>query len=493
MAVTTEIIGNQVYRLTIDGKDYLGIQVPAYPRSIAGQTQDSRKERGWLVVGSRAEPWEVGGRIEHEGKIYAYGPYHEVHSLSNMPIPDPKAAVARIASFVLALAALKQRDFTSTGLLPDALVVDPDAGFLFLPQAIIESIHEAQTEPERLESFDRFHHPDLKNERDLCFSIGVVLYRILTGSDPFVGDTSEELHERMRKQKVVPPRLHKPELRAEVSQTIVRALDPSESFDISDWQSSLDAWSREGLFEEISTKERGSVEREERRAKRSSDVRFNRRVFLRRNWRKLAIVGAVVILIGAVGGTMLKSAFKPRITVGMSPEQVVSLFYSSMTKLDNQAMQDCVIDGAGKSQINETTNLFVISRVQKGYGGMSANISAQQWLDQGKPKFTHAVFIFGVANLKITKEAQGVYTASYEKWQPAQTASSAQSSDSGPKPLWVQGFNMVDTVHLKNEGKFWAIDKIANVQNNPISPPVLVGEASAPSRPGAGNATPSAQ
>ncbi len=447
---------------------------------MAGRTEDSRKERGWRVVGSLVEPWEVGGRIEHEGQIYAYGPYHEVDSLSDILIADPEPAVVRLASFVLAVATLKQRDIGSSSLLPDALLVDRDGGFLFLPQLIIDSIHDAQTEAERLESFDRFHHPDLKNERDICFSVGVMLYRIVTGSFPFVGDTSEELHERMRRQRVLPPRLHNPELRAEVSQTIVRALDPSEGFDISDWQSSLEACSGEGLFQEISAEERESVQREKRRAKRSSDGRFNRRVFLRRNWRKLAIVGAVVILVGAVGGTMLKGALKPRITVGMAPEQVVSLFYSSMSKLDNQAMQDCVIDGAGKSQINEVTNLFVISRVQKGYGGMGANISAQQWLDQGKPKFKHAVFIFGVANLKIAKEAQGVYTVSYEKWQPAQTASSAHSSEGGPKPLWVQGFNMVDTVYLKNEGRFWAIDKIANVQSKPISPPVLVSYTSAP-------------
>ena len=130
-------------------------------------------------------------------------------------------------------------------------------------------------------------------------------------------------------------------------------------------------------------------------------------------------------------------------------------------------------------QISEATNLFVITRVRKGYEGSSGYLSAQQWIDQGKPKLKPGESVYGVANVHITKVGEGVYTVSYQKWQPAQIGDSNQPPSSSPAPAEVQGFNKIDRVYLKNQGKYWAIYKFVSVESNPISPPVAVTDGSA--------------
>jgi hypothetical protein len=478
MAVSAELIGSQIFQLTIDGEKYLGIRVSSYRRNISERIPPGDRY-GWSVVGDRADRWNMIGLVEEGNEIYAYGPYREGRPFSEVLNATPEVAVARLDLLVSAVATMKRLDVTPSEFLPQALMFDSEGGFLFFSRQIMESIRQDLSQVERIEAFDCYNHPDLNGERGFVFSVGVMLYRVLTGIFPFVGATSEEIHERMRRQKVLSPGLIKPEIRPELSETIVRALTPSVGFGLSELQSSMARWNSSGLFRKISVEERERSEREEHRAKRTAEGSFNRRVFLRRHWRTLAIVGAIVIVAGAVGGPILKNVMKTRITAGMAPQQVVGLFYSSITKFDSQAMQDCVVGGAGKSQINEATNLFVISRVRKGYEGSSGYLDAQKWIDQGEPKLRPGESVYGVADVHTTKVGEGVYTVSYQKWEPVQVGDSNQAPSSSPAPTEVQGFKRIDRVYLKNVGKYWAIYKIVSVENNPISPPVVVTDESA--------------
>ena len=478
MAVSTEFIGRAICKLTLDGKEYLGIRVSGHKRNIAGQLAESRKGHGWIVSGDRIETWDMNGLVEYNEEIFAYGPYRSGHTLLDLLTGDPEIAFAQVASFVKAVAAMKARNITLSRYLPDALLVDDEGSFLILPQTIIESLRNTQTDEERVASFECFNHPDLGEERNFSFFVGVLLYRILTGTLPFIGETSEEVHRRMREQRIQEPRLLRPEIRPEVSQTILRALTPAASFQLSEWQGFLEKWSDDGLFHEVSAEERTRIEEEAQRDKKQADATFRRRVFFQRNWKTMAIVAGIVILVGAVGSSILKNALKPRMTVGMTPQQVVSLFYTSITTMNSQALQDCVIDGAGKAQINEATNLYVISRVRQGYEGSTGFVPAQQWLAQGKPKLKPGVSVYGVADLSISQQSPGVFTVHYQKWEPVQQSSN-QPPSAGIVPIQVQGTQMTDVVYLKNEGKFWAIYRIDTTKSSPVSPPITVTEPGA--------------
>ena len=97
MAVSAELlIGNRIYRLTIDGEKHLGIRVSSHRRNIAEQRQHPGDRRGWLVVGDRVEPWDMNGLVQEGSEIYAYGAYHEGRPLSEALNATPEAAVAEL-------------------------------------------------------------------------------------------------------------------------------------------------------------------------------------------------------------------------------------------------------------------------------------------------------------------------------------------------------------------------------------------------------------
>ncbi|HUZ17357.1 MAG TPA: hypothetical protein VMV68_03145 [Spirochaetia bacterium] len=485
MEVSTELIGGQIYRMTIDGEKYLGIRVSSHKRNIAEQMQNPDTRRGCSAVAGRVEPWEMVGLVEEGNEIYAYGPYREGRPFSEILTATKERALAQLVHLVGAAAAMQRAGITPSAILPHALLADGAGGLLVLPQPLTDSILDDLTAAERREMFDRFNHPDLKGERGFTFFVGVMLYRVLTGTFPFEGATSEELHERMRRQKLLAPELVKAEIRPEISRIIERLLTPTVVFGITELAKDMEVFGGGSPFREVSAEERARSERERRHVKRTIMGGFDRRVFFRRNWKTMAIIGTVVIVAMIVGGSILSNSMKPRVTAGMTPQQVVGLFYTSMTKFDSQTMQSCVIDGAGKAQISEATNLFVVTRVRTGYEGGSGFVSAQQWIDQGKPKLKSGESVYGVAKLEMTKISNGAYTVSYEKWAPVQQGSASQLPSSATVPAEVQGFDMIDRVYLKNEGKYWAIYKIVNTESKPISPPVVVTDTTAalPSQP----------
>ena len=69
----------------------------------------------------------------------------------------------------------------------------------------------------------------IEGRKDLTFhsdmySLGVVLYELLTGRKPFTGSNLEELISRIRKHDAVPPSAVRAELPKELDAVVLRAL-----------------------------------------------------------------------------------------------------------------------------------------------------------------------------------------------------------------------------------------------------------------------------
>jgi len=484
MSITADRAEGFVH-LTVDGSARLGVKISGHKRSMAGQLQSLRKGHGWIVTGERIESWEIEGLIEHGGAIYAYGPFHESAPITEIFTMQTDDAIERLTRIVSSIRTLIERSNDPQRYEPDLILSLNDGGLLLLPGDIIDGVLSAQTESERVGAFDTFNHPDLEGERNACFLVGVLAYRVLTGKLPYSAETTEEVHQRIREHRVLPPHLALPGTRIELSDLTVRSLDAEQSASLDEWQRVLERSLSEGVRSEIPAEERIRLEEEGQRFSKSAESGYQRRDFFRKNWRTMAIVAGIVVIVGAVGGTILKNALKPRITQGMSPKQVVSLFYTSMDSFNSQAMQDCVIDGAGKAAINEATNLFVISRVREGYEGTTGYVPAQKWLDEGKPQLPSGTSVYGVADLKIVQSSTGEFTVSYQKWEPVQSSGNQPQEGSGPVLMKVQGWTMQDKVYLKDEGKFWAIYRIDHTERQSIGPPLTVTNPNIPASPGA--------
>lgn len=474
MSVTDEKTKHGFVRLNVDGTEVLGVRISGHKRSMAGQLQGLRRGKGSVVHDGKIDDWQIRGLIEHEGGIYAYGDERAHATLPELLSGEVSSAINTLHELATALATLSAGGLELPSFQPNLLLRFDGEGFLILPKELIDTILSAQTEAERLASYDPFNHPDLAGERNASFLLGVLAYRLLTGRAPYSAENTEELHERIREAKVLPPKLAVPELKEELSDLISRSFKAEEQVTLEEWQQQLSTCAEDGYLREVSDAERARLEEAAERFSKSSEAGFRRQVFFRKNWKTMLIVAGVVVIVGAVGGSILKNALKPRITVGMAPEQVVHLYYTSMNTFNSQAMQDCVIDGAGKAAINEATNLYVISRVRTGYEGSSGYVQAQKWLNEGKPKLPPGSSVYGVADLKITQDTPSSFTVSYQKWQPVQVNNPPNASSNAPVILKVQGWQRQDKLYLKHESNFWAIYRIDHLVTQQLGKPIPI-------------------
>jgi hypothetical protein len=114
----------------------------------------------------------------------------------------------------------------------------------------------------------------------------------------------------------------------------------------------------------------------------------------------------------------------------MEPVQVIEAYYNAFGELDHTMMDACVINRAGKRDIEMVTNFFVLSRVRQAYEYIpDVMVSAQKWQDQGA--LPTASQVFGITDLDIRRTGgdesagQVQYRASYILWIPGEAEASA--------------------------------------------------------------------
>jgi hypothetical protein len=145
--------------------------------------------------------------------------------------------------------------------------------------------------------------------------------------------------------------------------------------------------------------EAAALGRERERFSRRKNLSVNTRRFVIRNTALIAGAAVILAVAGIIAQSVISSRASRPTTRGMSPEEVVRAYYGAFGDMDHQLMEACVINGAGKGDINMVTNFFVFSRMRQAYEFNPGSISAQDWLDAGSPEVD--VTVFGVTDLKL--------------------------------------------------------------------------------------------
>jgi hypothetical protein len=280
-----------------------------------------------------------------------------------------------------------------------------------------------------------------------------------------------------------------PGLEAEVSGLIMAGLGRSRQGPASLTQISegLVRWKDRQLVHSLSDEQRQAALLAAESREQSAGRSFRRRRFWQRNWRVAAIVAAVAILLGALGGTILKNVLAPRVTRGFSPRRVVETFYSSMNTLDHVAMQACVVGPAGRGEIDEVTTLYVTSRVTQGYEGRSSLVSAAEWDKAGRPPLVPPSSLYGVTGLAVQEE-QGapapVFLVTYDKWNPAPPPDTVGGSAVDVVPQ-SEGHTLRERLWMKLDRGDWVISRIERLGRTSLPAPAVAAP-----QPAAGSLVP---
>jgi hypothetical protein len=143
---------------------------------------------------------------------------------------------------------------------------------------------------------------------------------------------------------------------------------------------------------------------------------------------------------------------------------VVETFYGSFNTLDHTTMEACVINKAGKSDIDLVTNVFVISRMRQSYDFADGTISPEVWLERGGQPTIQ--IIFGVSELKLTavdaddRDGEVSYRVSYRLWGSEPEGEEAVELTAEITPVLPQGTALTDEVRLVRYRDAWRIAEI---------------------------------
>lgn len=431
-----------------------------------------RTSPGWHVSGEAVREWRFEGFAPQPDGACLFGPDLGGLTLAEalaLPLEETVPLLGRLAD---ALVALTERQVPFFPLQADAIVLDDRGGVLFLPPDVMREVRGLRPFAENRDTFEALNHPDLRGEAMLSFSLGVCLYRAAVGRFPFSGADEEEIHEQARKLAVQPPDRLAPGLRGEASALVMAALgrQRGRSARLVDWRAGLAAWAREGIQRPVPPEERARLAEEASAREREAARRFKTRTFWEKNWKLVAIVAACVAVAGGVIGSILSGVFAPRATRGWPPRKVVESFYTAMNAMNHSLMEDCVVDKAGQGEINEATNLYVLSRVQTGYEGKSNTVAADRWDEAGRPTLPAGTSIYGVTDLVVTEvsgEPAPVYHVVYEKWTP----DSGESDDPSAAVLTTLRRRIADRVALRRDGKDWVIFRIDRLSQETLEAP----------------------
>jgi hypothetical protein len=434
-----------------------------------------RTSPGWIVGPSAAaREWRYEGVLERAGEVYLVGPLVRGMSLQEvltMPAARSLPFVVRLARALLSLSESPAGWFP---LQSDSVIFTDQDSLLFLPPSVDHELRDLRPFEAIRETYECLNHPDLRGPARAAFSVAACLFRIVTGRFPFSGDDAGDMHEQVRNLEIQPPASLVPGLDQDVSDTIMAGLGRGArgTVSLAEIEQGLQRWKGRDLVSALSDEMRQSALAAAGAHKASAERNFRRRRFWRKNWRVAAIIAGAAVLLGALGGTVLKNFLAPRVTHGYAARRVVETFYASMNTLDQTTMQACVVGRAGKGEINEATTLYVTSRVTQGYEGRSNIINAAEWDKSGRPPIASPMTLYGVTGLSITEE-QGepspLYLVKYDKWNPATPADTAPGVDVVPRS---EGHTVTDRVWMKRDRQDWVMYRIDRLKSTDLPPPL---------------------
>ncbi|MDR1863278.1 MAG: hypothetical protein LBQ67_05090, partial [Treponema sp.] len=249
----------------------------------------------------------------------------------------------------------------------------PPGALLFPPERLAKRCLEA----EGISAAEERLHPDLKGAEGIAYGAGIMLYEIFCGALPFNREDPQLLRQDMREGVFMPPELAAPGLDRELAALISRSLAPvkqkpgaaprPDPEEIARFLGPPGSRSRDSWLAPPAGEELAKIRLEREQYLKRTNLKVNTRRFLTRNTAVITgiFIAALALLLGV--RSFIKGQEGKPTTIGLLPQEVAETYYEAFGKLDHETMSACVVNKAGKGDIEMTVNLFVITRVRGAY------------------------------------------------------------------------------------------------------------------------------
>ncbi|MDA3940040.1 MAG: hypothetical protein PF693_12170 [Spirochaetia bacterium] len=405
--------GTGTAEITVNGNKKLAVKTNLTSKIYKQiSMQDLLSEPAILINNGNSEKWECTESIEHEGKLIFPGPFYNGKTLA-----ETSLQIDILLNLAISFQEIIKSNLPLTEFYTPGIFITKDNSVLFFPPNLINYITSQLSENESINYLQPYNHPNAKGETNFSFILGVLAYNLLTENLPFSGSTITEIREKMRSSKPVEIQLLIPGIKDSIANLINQSLILKNS-KIDIWIKQLLLWKENTAVVNISNTKKSQLQKSAVKKLDNRKKQFKRNQFFAHNWKAMATIVAVFIVLISFSIGPIQNAMEPPITEGMTAKEVVETYYTGIIDMDVELMEDCIEKNAGKKDINEVTQLFVISRVRTGYEGKSGLISAQDWNDGIINNLEPGEQVYGIADLKLTIINESTYQAEYIRWYP---------------------------------------------------------------------------
>jgi hypothetical protein len=457
----------RIIHVEVEGRRRLGFDTGLSPQAFAqAKLAQFITQEGHIVFPNGGiKAWQPGGVMERNGSMVIWGPDFKGERLDRLLAPGGDGggldrALEALRCWVRAYPHLPGGSLWPTGVfvalepgMPEGNAEAYPAGSVFFPPERLRCrCVQAEGEESWLDGGESLVSMDLGGEAGAVFTAAAMLYRIFAaaaqgerdprevpGALPFSSRDPDLLHQDIREGVFLPLELAAPGLDPGAAELVDRAIAGIKGKSLGPRPSleelaellgpPADTGAAEGprgiafFFHELGKAELEKLREDRDHYEKKRKLTVKTRRFVIRNTAIIVGSAAALLIVLLFVNSMIASRRDLPTTAGMESRQVVKTYYGAFGTMDHTLMDACVINRAGKGDIDMVTRYFVTSRVRQAYEYNSAVfISAQDWFAAGSPPTTAQ--IFGVTDLGITRlggtefDDEMRYRVEYIIWVP---------------------------------------------------------------------------
>ncbi len=440
--------------LHIRGEEKSLIYISPQKTAVPANLLQGRKEAGWIYRNGNLEEWVWQGFAQHEGARYIYFDAQPLQPLETLFSMSGERAIAHLIEIGALFDLLRVDRF----IPEDALYLLEGGGVLMLPPSIIELQVTGKTEQILYDTHEKWVRPGFRGPAAAVYQLSSLLYRIIGGSAPL--DDQEARDDGYRP---IPLQLLNTKLPDDAAGWLGAILNARKAQDlpaIEQWLASLKLHS-ETLIAAARSSPSPSPQLDQfltRRAKRVGRIRF-----LRKRGTLLIVSIAALAVVLTIAVPMVTRALQPPATAGLSPEQMLGVYYESQNTLDSVLLEDCLARGVKSDASNLVTYLFVTSRTRLAYEQTDGIIRAEEWIAEGMPEIPEGYFVYGIVNLEIVQLDADTFIAEYDMWLPQSADENEVTSQTGSA-----GMHIVEELDVRAVKDWWVITEIREISRESL-------------------------
>jgi hypothetical protein len=451
-------------KVTEGKKSFLGFDTGIGNRNFTGvNTRDLRAVPGLLVPpegsGKPLEDWEISELREIDGNVVMLGPWKPGRCFD----PDKDADVSVFRRIGAVLAPLAEKGRSPDVLGPASLYLCDDGSVIVFPPLVVNFILLQMPEADKMNFRERYAHPRFRGAKGLSWSLGVLVYRALTGTFPFIGKDRAEIHDRIRDGEFLPAADAAVGLKPALGRFVDSVLgenEPDQLPEPEDWVSFIDKWVSEGAFNPLDEKEKEAGRIRIEQGKKRIDRRFGLKRNLSTRGFTYLIIGLVVLVVFVIAGTFIYSATRPPLTRGMSEDQVIRAFYRGINEIDFPLVMDCLGPDAESEDAATVKQEHIMAIQRTKQFGDSGIIRAEDWLAAEQPPIPPFKILFGLTGFTYDKTGDGRHKVTYTRWYTDLSGGMETSAGSVNQTVTLTGLKVTDLLTMKLNGKDWEIARI---------------------------------